>query len=60
MFTCLIMDLVFGTNFCMQILERIPRVNVNVLLYLTSFLRSAIENGMDTNSLSKYCYYVLT
>lgn len=32
-----------------------PRVNVNVLVYLTSFLRTLIENGWNFNDASKYC-----
>lgn len=35
-------------------MEIMPRVNVNVLVYLTSFLRSIIENGMDLNTVGKY------
>jgi hypothetical protein len=36
-----------------ELMERLPSVNVNVLVYLKSFLRNLIETGTDSKQLSK-------
>lgn len=36
-----------------ELMERLPSVNVNVLVYLKSFLRNIIEAGTDSKQLSK-------
>lgn len=40
-----------GKEGAMMILERIPRVNVNVLLYLCSFMNRSIENGVGRDEI---------
>ncbi|KAF5096424.1 hypothetical protein DV451_004245 [Geotrichum candidum] len=49
-----------GREGSMMILERIPRVNVNVLLYIMSFLGHLVSEGLDRNYLRKYFYIYLT
>jgi phosphatidylinositol-bisphosphatase len=46
-----------GREGSMMILERIPRVNVNVLLYIMSFLGHLVSEGLDRDYLRK-CFYI--
>lgn len=48
-----------GREGAMLILERIPRVNVNVLLYIVSFLGHLMSEGLDRDYLSKFTSFFL-